>query len=626
LTSGLLTSIDTPIAIESGIFTGTTILVARGIVKVFRQRAVTADQLEYEISSQIAQTRAGMARALRDREVARTIHDEVLDSLTVITLAGRPLPAETVSRRCHNALKKITRPTHSVEDTSQLDLVNEIAHAVSMFSGRLGIEFNVTGAPDCHTLPVTAIPALIMATLEALRNIERHAGTTHAQITLRCPPDARGELIIEDRGVGFSWQRVPEQKLGISESILGRLADAGIDSKVRSSPGAGTTVAFTWSASFILAKHSTNKTSTERPVKLWNVAVFPNKRRNIVGVYLLPLFFSVILTFVWHFADMRYPTLALLALCAEVALAGACAQAAASLRLSQRASFWLFAMNVISIVAGLLSVRLGVGDGYAFWAAGGGAPCIATISLLRPLRESIPMAAMTIGAIAACLVVFFHSSASSTAGPAGLIMAAAVLGAAHKRAIDRLIVLTDTLIREGRNAMAAQQIARAESEVDSIRLEHVRRAVVPFLRDVAIGKLDSVARPVGQHAFALAQQVRARLIIPQVFRDEPAFAQACDEAMSRGVEVSFNVHRGAVRRINPRVLELLRTAFTDPVVNSVHLSVGNQESKNCGSNVALIKGSPPLDGLAADLARFGVEVDLLERGIMVRLSSIEVAL
>jgi signal transduction histidine kinase len=50
------------------------------------------------------------------------------------------------------------------------------------------------------------------------------------------------EAFVRDRGPGFDLAEVPEDRLGVRESIIGRMERHGGSARVRSAPGEGTEV------------------------------------------------------------------------------------------------------------------------------------------------------------------------------------------------------------------------------------------------------------------------------------------------------------------------------------------------------------------------------------------------
>ena len=87
---------------------------------------------------------------------------------------------------------------------------------------------------------------LAAAAREAMQNAARHAGD--AQVFAEAGEDDRGrtvaEVFVRDRGPGFDLHTVPADRLGVRESIVGRMERAGGTARIRSGPG-GTEVHLT---------------------------------------------------------------------------------------------------------------------------------------------------------------------------------------------------------------------------------------------------------------------------------------------------------------------------------------------------------------------------------------------
>ncbi len=81
---------------------------------------------------------------------------------------------------------------------------------------------------------------------EALSNVHRHAGDRDPVLTGH---DRDGLVVVRvaDQGRGFDPDRVPAHRRGLAESIHARMAAVGGSVEVRSAPGRGTTVEWTWS-------------------------------------------------------------------------------------------------------------------------------------------------------------------------------------------------------------------------------------------------------------------------------------------------------------------------------------------------------------------------------------------
>jgi signal transduction histidine kinase len=97
------------------------------------------------------------------------------------------------------------------------------------------------------TLPSPVADQLMACVGEALRNVERHAGTGQAEVTVS---GGAGWAIVKiiDRGRGFDPAAIPPSRRGVRESITGRMVAAGGRAAIASRPGAGTTVTVSWPA------------------------------------------------------------------------------------------------------------------------------------------------------------------------------------------------------------------------------------------------------------------------------------------------------------------------------------------------------------------------------------------
>ena len=97
------------------------------------------------------------------------------------------------------------------------------------------------------TLPSPVADQLVACVGEALRNVEQHAGTGQAEVTVT---GGAGWAIVKvtDRGCGFDPSATLPSRRGIRESISGRMLAAGGSAAIASHPGAGTAVTVSWPA------------------------------------------------------------------------------------------------------------------------------------------------------------------------------------------------------------------------------------------------------------------------------------------------------------------------------------------------------------------------------------------
>ncbi|WP_240658910.1 ATP-binding protein, partial [Microbacterium sp. CPCC 204701] len=78
------------------------------------------------------------------------------------------------------------------------------------------------------------------ASREAMLNAARHAG---GEVSVYIEGNATAvDVYVRDRGPGFDLEAVPGDRLGIRESIVGRMRRAGGSATVRRGAGGGTEV------------------------------------------------------------------------------------------------------------------------------------------------------------------------------------------------------------------------------------------------------------------------------------------------------------------------------------------------------------------------------------------------
>ncbi|HSF26651.1 MAG TPA: ATP-binding protein, partial [Actinomycetes bacterium] len=86
------------------------------------------------------------------------------------------------------------------------------------------------------------LAALLQAAREALVNAAKYAGAAGPISVYGEVEDGQVTVFVRDRGPGFALEAVPADRMGVRESILGRMSRNGGRAVVRSEPGAGTEI------------------------------------------------------------------------------------------------------------------------------------------------------------------------------------------------------------------------------------------------------------------------------------------------------------------------------------------------------------------------------------------------
>ncbi len=181
--------------------------------------------------------RRARIRSEERAEVAAQVHDSVLQSLTLIQRnATDPAEVARIARAQERDLRRWLYPAPSLLTSSFRAALEELAAEVE---DTYGVRVEVVCVGDAVlTEPLTA---MLQATREAVSNAGRHSGvdtvSVYAEMT-----SAEVMVHVRDRGAGFSLDDVPDDRMGVRESILGRIERHGGRASVTTEPGAGTRV------------------------------------------------------------------------------------------------------------------------------------------------------------------------------------------------------------------------------------------------------------------------------------------------------------------------------------------------------------------------------------------------
>lgn len=183
------------------------------------------------------------------RRVARELHDDINQSLALLCveldlLAQRPsaAPGEQLraiagrARETSNAVHDLSRQLHPVklEQVGLVAAVRGLCGEIAQHHG-MDVKFTHHGVPEA--VPAATALCLYRIAQEALRNVVRHARTTHAAVELS--GSATGlRLRVSDDGVGFD-SRSDHAGLGLV-SMRERLHLVGGRLTIDARPGGGT--------------------------------------------------------------------------------------------------------------------------------------------------------------------------------------------------------------------------------------------------------------------------------------------------------------------------------------------------------------------------------------------------
>jgi len=82
---------------------------------------------------------------------------------------------------------------------------------------------------------------MVQAGREAMVNAAKYSGAPSISVYAEAE-DGDLEIFVRDRGKGFDLDAVPEDRMGVRGSIIGRMERHGGTARVRSAPGEGTEI------------------------------------------------------------------------------------------------------------------------------------------------------------------------------------------------------------------------------------------------------------------------------------------------------------------------------------------------------------------------------------------------
>ena len=189
------------------------------------------------MTAELRDERRERIRSQERAEVAAHVHDSVLQTLALIQKAADdPREVTRLARSQERDLRGwLYRP--DADAARSLAAALEQAAAEVEEDHRVAVEVVVVG--DC---PVDARQgALVAAAREAMVNAAKHAGVDRLQVYAEVEPE-RVTAFVRDRGAGFEPGAVPADRLGLAQSVIGRMERNGGTAQVRSTPGDGTEI------------------------------------------------------------------------------------------------------------------------------------------------------------------------------------------------------------------------------------------------------------------------------------------------------------------------------------------------------------------------------------------------
>jgi signal transduction histidine kinase len=183
-------------------------------------------------------------RAQERAEVAAHVHDSVLHTLTLIQRnADSPGEVRRLARAQERELRAwLYRPESwgKEEETEPETLAEAVRRTAAEVEDKHGVPLEVVVVGDC---PLDEkLTAQIQAAREAMVNAAKYGGDG-GPVQVYAEVEGRTVFLsVRDRGPGFDLDAIPADRMGVRESIIGRMERNGGTARVRAAPDGGTEV------------------------------------------------------------------------------------------------------------------------------------------------------------------------------------------------------------------------------------------------------------------------------------------------------------------------------------------------------------------------------------------------
>ncbi|MEV0092099.1 PspC domain-containing protein [Streptomyces sp. NPDC050738] len=196
------------------------------------------------MTQDLSQERLMRIRAQERAEVAAHVHDSVLHTLTLIQRnADDGGEVRRLARAQERELRAwLYKPEGTGKDADEepATVADSVKKSAAEVEDKHGVPLEVVVVGDC---PLDEkLTAQMQAAREAMVNAAKYGGEGGA-VQVFAEVEGRTVFVsVRDRGPGFDLDSVPDDRMGVRESIIGRMQRHGGTASLRSAPEGGTVV------------------------------------------------------------------------------------------------------------------------------------------------------------------------------------------------------------------------------------------------------------------------------------------------------------------------------------------------------------------------------------------------
>ena len=236
----------------TSLFTESTVLDRSVLVSAFSKIGLwlLVGAIAGALTQRLRLAEREISLALTREEVARELHDGVLQTLAVIQRRSDDPELSTMAKDQENSLRLYLADSRAVAMTTSepAGLEATLRETAAAAERLYGLTVQVIVTPDCPDrpdLPDIVIHAVAGAVKESITNSAKHGSAD--KVTVFAEPSERDQdkfglfISIKDDGAGFIVEEVVEG-IGLARSIRGRITEQGGTVELKSRPGRGTEV------------------------------------------------------------------------------------------------------------------------------------------------------------------------------------------------------------------------------------------------------------------------------------------------------------------------------------------------------------------------------------------------
>lgn len=191
----------------------------------------------WRLATDLSEERSERIRSEERSAMAAHLHDSVLQSLALIQRADSPTRMATLARVQERELRSWLYGKAADRSTELLSTALDAMAARMEERHEVRVEVVTVGDAQMDE----RMEALVAAVGEAVNNSGRHSGAPLVSVYVEVEPDSV-MAYVRDHGTGFDPEQVPEDRRGISDSIVARVARFDGAAGISSQPDQGTEV------------------------------------------------------------------------------------------------------------------------------------------------------------------------------------------------------------------------------------------------------------------------------------------------------------------------------------------------------------------------------------------------